>query len=138
MVKVKLPAIEPEADAVSLLIFPLAAMGGAAVVLMIAGNLLKLIASASIPSWATGKGELGKTIQPAAAFFKRHFEQSVMPISSYKVSLEHILLTAILITMVGIWRNTSRSVAVAQKQAQLLALQVGEEESEGRGKSKSH
>lgn len=107
--------VEPEADAVTLILLPLAVMLGALVSMILTNNVLKLVNLASTSAWAAGKGELGRAVQPLAKFVKAQLEGAVGPLGSVKLSLDHVLLCALLIVGVGVWRNSSRAVAVLQQ-----------------------
>jgi len=66
-------------------------------------NALKFIGSAASKSFAAGGG-IQKTIQPYAAAIKPVVD-NIFGGSSFQVKLEHILLAAIVIVLIGIWRS---------------------------------
>jgi hypothetical protein len=111
---VKLPE---ELDATSLIAGPFAALAGSLVLVFLFGNVAKLIAIASTSAWANGKGEAGRAVQPLAAYAKKALEATMGPISSLKFGPSEVLLGAILIVLVGMWRTQARQVAATQRQA---------------------
>jgi len=105
----------PEHDAVGLVVFPLAALGGGMAVLWVLVTALKALAAASSFAWAAGRGELGRAVQPVAAAAKRALETGLLggPISALKVGLTEVLLAALLVVAVGAWRTAARAAARA-------------------------
>lgn len=66
-------------------------------------NALKFIGTAASKSFASGGG-IQKTIQPYAAAIKPVVD-NIFGGAAFQVKLEHILLAAIVIVLIGIWRS---------------------------------